>query len=215
MSPRIKLGLIIGLLLLTSLACQTGEVLTVEEATKRATEARAVVVGTKPADSGSSATEQAAAGSLQPGDQATLVSRSFMVNLYGEPGSVRLIAQQERGTVVEVNEVAQVDEDLWYLIKAPTGLGWVFGENLEAIAAEPEDVDAGLQPGDTGYLVGRSFMISFYQEAGGNRIIAQQERGAAVEIQQAAEVDGVTWYLVNAPTGQGWIAAENITSEAP
>ena len=77
------------------------------------------------------------------------------------------------------------------------------------------ELQEGYQPGDVVYLTNKSFMVSFMSEPGGNRMIAGQERGAKVTILQATTVDGVIWYFIDAPTGEGWVPEENITSEAP
>ena len=73
----------------------------------------------------------------------------------------------------------------------------------------------GLQPGDTVYLTNKSLLVSLMSEPGGNRMIAGQERGVEVKIVQVANVEGVLWYLIDAPTGQGWVPEDNITTEAP
>jgi len=73
----------------------------------------------------------------------------------------------------------------------------------------------GYQIGDLVYLTNRSFLVSLMSEPGGNRMIAGQERGVQVEILQAAIVDGVLWYRIKAPTGEGWVPETNLTTEAP
>lgn len=73
----------------------------------------------------------------------------------------------------------------------------------------------GLQPGDTVYLTNKSFLVSLMDGPGSNKMIAGQERGVQVEILQATTVDGVIWYFIDAPTGQGWVPEDNITTEAP
>jgi len=77
------------------------------------------------------------------------------------------------------------------------------------------EVQGGFQVGEIVYLTNKSFLVSLMDEPGGNRMIAGQERGAQVEILQAATVDGVLWYFVKAPTGQGWVPEGNVTEEAP
>ena len=54
-----------------------------------------------------------------------------------------------------------------------------------------------------------------FLDAPGGKIVAGQERGMAITILQVAQVDGATWYQIDAPAGQGWVPAENITTEAP
>lgn len=217
MKARTTLILIIGLLLLLSLACQTGEVLTPAEATARAREARSVKIGATPTKNVSGTV--APITGPQIGDSGELIGKGFMVNLYQKAGATRIIAQQERGTTVTFKDKQEVNGKLWYLIDAPTGLGWVKAENINfsEVADETEATKAasGPQVGDTLYLQGKGFMVNLYQEAGGTRIIAQQERGAAVVFKKAVDVNGDPWYLIDAPTGLGWVPADNTTPEAP
>ena len=42
-----------------------------------------------------------------------------------------------------------------------------------------------------------------------------QEKGVQVEILNVTEYEGEKWYLIDAPTGEGWVPAENILTEAP
>jgi hypothetical protein len=206
MKARKALTWMIGVLVLASLACaQAGEILTPAEATARAQEAAA-----QPFTSGSSSVE---GGVFAAGDTAVLTGRSFLVNLYDAPGG-KVSAGQERGAEVTVLEVSDEGGAVWYKIEAGTGEGWVPANNLEAPAAEAETAVEGPQPGDGAYLQGKSFLVSFLDAPGG-KMIAGQERGAAVTILEVAQVEGVTWYKIDAPTGQGWVPAENISTEAP
>jgi hypothetical protein len=203
MKARTAIILLSGLLILASLACaQAGEILTPDEATARAQEAIQPVV------SGSSSVS---GGAFEAGATATLVGRSLLVNLFDAPGG-KISAGQERGATVTVLEASMLGDVVWYKISAPTGEGWVPEENLEP-AAGTEAIE-GPQPGDGVYLQGRSFLVNLLDEPGG-KIVAGQERGMAVTILQVAEVDGTVWYKIDAPTGQGWVPAENITTEEP
>ncbi len=195
----------IGALILASLACsQAGEVLTPAEATARAVEAAPVFT------TGSSSVE---GGMFEAGDKATLTGRSFLVNLYDAPGG-KISAGQERGAEVTVLEVSTEADAIWYKVEAPTGEVWVPAANLEALEVEADKTLEGPQPGDGAYLQGTSFLVNFLDAPGG-KIIAGQERGMAITILQVAEVDGALWYQIDAPAGQGWVPAENITTEAP
>ena len=121
---RTSILLIIGLLLLFTLACQTGEVLTPAEATARAHEARSVKIN-NPALIGSKGSERAPTDKgPQPGDTVELIGKGYMISLFQEAGSNRISAQQERGTQVTVKDSSVIDGEIWYLIDAPTGLGW-------------------------------------------------------------------------------------------
>lgn len=219
MRHRTALLWLIGLLVLVGLACaQSGEILTPEEATRQAAEAE------NAGSSGSGSGSEVVTGDFEVGDSATLLGRSFLVNLYDAPGG-KITAGQERGATVTVTAVdLDGDGDVWYKVEAPTGDGWVAADALEAIegaeAAEGEDSDGeavldGPQPGDEVYLTARGFLVNLFDGPGSNRIIAGQERGVPVVILTVETVDGVKWYQVEAPTGEGWLPEENISTEAP
>lgn len=210
---RGALAWLVVLLVVAGLACaQAGEVLTPAEATERAR---------------GPAVEQTGAeveSTYQIGDTVLLTGRSFLVNLLDEPGGT-IRAGQERGAEVEITNVAQAEGEIWYEIDAPTGSGWVSADQVEPVpGAEPGEAEAGaegsegtpgeISVGDTVYLTGVGFLINMYDTPGG-RLIANQQRGATVTILAITEQDGVTWYQIDADTGRGWVAEENITTEAP
>jgi hypothetical protein len=202
MKARTAIILMIGLLALASLACeQAGEILTPAEATARAEEAFQLNVSPGSSVAGSE---------FQIGDTVTLIGRSFLVNLYDAPGG-KIAAGQERGTAVTILESALYNEETWYKIKAPTGEGWVAADNLEP-AEEAEA--SGPQPGEEVYLAGKSYLVNFMDQPGG-KMVAGQERGVTVTILEIAQFEGDTWYKISAPTGEGWVPSENITTEAP
>lgn len=204
MKARTAILLMIGLLILTSLACaQAGEILTPAEATARAEAA------VQPLITGDSSVS---GGAFEAGDTAILIGRSFLVNLYDAPGG-KISAGQERGATVTILEVATTDAGVWYKVEAPTGEGWVSADGLEP-AEEEAIVIEGPQAGDAAYLAGRSFLVNILDAPGG-KIVAGQERGMAITIIDVIQVDGAVWYNIDAPTGQGWVPAENVTVEAP
>ena len=204
MKARTAILLMIVLLVLASLACeQAGEVLTPAEATARALE------NVQPVSSGGSSVS---GGVFEAGNTAKLVGRSFLVNLYDNPEG-KISAGQERGTIVTILEVLTVEDTIWYKIEAPTGDGWVSAENLEAVEEEAVIIE-GPQAGDAAYLAGTSFLVNLLDAPDG-KIVAGQERGMAITIIEVVQVDGVVWYHIDAPTGQGWVPAENVTEEAP
>lgn len=218
MSPRIGLALVIGLMFVASLACQTGQVVTPEQATATTRASRGVQRVTpilNRTEGSNNAEEEACAGGPQVGDTAKLTAKSFMVSLVGEPGAKRILAQQERGVKVKIIELGETEGECWYLVDAPTGQGWVKTENLEFEEATTEPTASGPQEGDTVYLTAKQYMVNLVQEPGAMRIIAQQERGTPVTILSVVEHEGELWYLIDAPTGQGWVSAENITTEPP
>ncbi len=212
LNPKLALFLLIGLVLLAAVACQKGEVITPAEATARAKEARSVKVKKTATPGGKT---EAGGDVIPTGTKATLVGKAYLINIYKEPGSTRIHIQQEKGVEVEVLDVTDVNGETWYLIDAPAGQGWVKAENLELKPSGESEKSAGFKPGDVAYLTGKSYLINLYQEPDGKRIIAQQERGAEVQIKDIHQADDETWYLVDAPTGLGWVRAENLTSEKP
>jgi hypothetical protein len=213
LNPKLLLFLIVGIIILAGVACQSGEVITPAEATARAKEARAIVIKKTATPGGKT---EAGGDVIPSGSKAKLVGKAYLVNIYKEAGSTRILTQQEKGVEVEIQDVTHVGDETWYLIKAPAGQGWAKAENLEIVEEEGAEASSeGPQIGDTAYLTGKAYLINLYKEPGSTRIIAQQERGVAVEIKDIQEEDGKLWYLIDAPTGLGWVKAENITTEKP
>ncbi|MCI0578264.1 MAG: GW dipeptide domain-containing protein [Chloroflexi bacterium] len=213
MKLRVALVWLVVVFIGLSLACdRAGEVLSPEEATARAEEARL-----QPSGSG----ESAEGASFQSGDKALLIGTGFLINVLDEPGG-RIVGGQARNSEVTVLESQEFEGEIWYRIQAGTAPGWVKADNLVPLEGEEsggeeggeEAAASGPQVGDTVYLTGRGFLINIYDQPGG-RLIANQERNVAVTILDTTEFEGTPWYLIDAPTGEGWVAAENITSEQP
>ena len=210
------LFLVIGLLIITGLACeQAGEILTPEEATARAQEG-----SFQPSGNG----ETAAGANFNPGDSAEVVGTGFLVNLLDAPGG-RITGSQARGSTIEILESAEFEGEIWYHVDSETGQGWLRAENLavaeeESTAegegeGEEEESASRFSSGDTAYLISNGFLINMLKEPNGT-IQAVQERGAAVTILDVFQTDeGQTWYLIDAPTGEGWVPEENLNEEAP
>ena len=208
--------LFIVLLVVVSLACErSGRILTPEEATA---EAEADVFR-PPTDGGS-----AAGAVFEPGDMATITGNTFLINLQDVPGG-RIAGSQPRNSIVDILESVEFEGEIWYHIDSETGEGWVRANNLEPIESEEGDDESegeggetttsGPGEGDTVYLVSNGFLVNLLREPNGN-IIAVQERGVQVTIITVFETeDGDLWYLIDAPTGEGWVPAENITEEQP
>jgi hypothetical protein len=207
---RKALACLIGLLVLVGLACeQAGEILSSEDATARAREGIF-----QPSADGSSAT----GANFEPGDLATVTGTGFLINLLNAPGG-RISGSQSQGSEVEILESAEFEGIIWYHVDSETGQGWLKAENLEPIAGEPEgegEVEiSGPQAGDTVYLVSTGFLVNLLAEPGG-RVQAVQERGVQVTIIQVFQTaEGEIWYQIDAPTGEGWVSAENISEVAP
>lgn len=208
--------LFVILLVIVSLACErSGRILTPEEATAEAIEN----VFRPPTEGGS------AAGALfEPGDIAIITGNTFLINLQDVPGG-RIAGSQPRGAEAEILESVEFEGEIWYHIDSETGEGWLRGDNLEVIESEDGDeaegdgggetTASGPGEGDTVYLVSNGFLVNLLREPNGN-ILAVQERGVQVTIITVFETeDGDLWYLIDAPTGEGWVPAENITEEQP
>jgi hypothetical protein len=207
----------IVLLLLVSLACaESGEILSPEEATIAAQEESLF----QPVEGASIVTS-----GPQIGEEAIIAGTGLVINLFNEPGG-RISAGEARGATVEIIDIAEFEGELWYHVDGAGAAGWVPADNLEAKEPEGEDTgegeagdgetaeSEGPQTGDQVYLTGVGFMINLLAEPGGF-IRAGQEKGTEVTILQVVEFEGDTWYLIDAPTGQGWLPSENITTEAP
>lgn len=195
--------LFVSLLLLPSLACEkAGEILTPEEATIRARQATAPTA-TRPTSTGAE---------FQEGDEIEFAGSEFLIPLYKEIGDKSAFSHAGRGETGTVLGSQEVDGAIWYLVDGPSGEGWVPAESLQAVG---EEAPAGPQVGDKVYLTGRGYLINIVAEPGSMRMIAGQERGVEVTILEIADVEGDTWYKIDAPTGEGWVPAENITTEKP
>ena len=195
--------LFLGLWLLPSLACQqAGEILTPAEATERARQA-AVPTATKPTVS---------QAEFQVGDEVEFAGTGFLVPLYQQVGDTSAFSHAGRGETGTVLGSQEADGQIWYLVDGPSGEGWVKAESLTALG---EGTPAGPQVGDMVYLTGTGYLITIVAEPGGTRMVAGQERGVEVTILEIAEQEGETWFKIDAPTGEGWVPAENIATEKP
>ncbi len=122
-----KLSLFFALLalLLASLACsKAGKILTPAEATASAMPTAVPTLASAETSD-----------TLQIGDSAYLINKSYLVNIFDAPGSKKIVTAQERGAEVTILQVSQApDGSLWYQIEAPAGTGWVLEANLSAEA---------------------------------------------------------------------------------
>ncbi len=118
---------LIALLVLVSLACaESGEILSPEEATIAAQEESSF----QPSTGGSIVTSGA-----QIGDEATIIGRGIVINVFNEPGG-RISAGEARGIAVEIINIAEFEGELWYQIDGSGAGGWVPADNIEAIESE-------------------------------------------------------------------------------
>ncbi len=202
--PSIALRWVLALLLLASIACQTGEILTPEEATARAQQAQGGEAGSAPST--------ARGAEFQVNETVEFTGTEFLIPLRKEPGDVSPFSFAGRGDQATVLGSREVEGEVWYLVKSAAGEGWVPAKFLKSTGPSAAE---GPQPGETVYLTGKGFLINLMDGPGGKRIIANQERGAAVTILEVVELEGKLWYRIDAPTGQGWVPADNISTEAP
>jgi hypothetical protein len=200
MSARKKIFLACMVVILAGLACETGEILTPEEATQRAIQAATQAIAT-----GQISTE----GGIAVGEEVEFESTEFLVPLAAEPGDELAHAHVSRDSSATVLEKTEVEGEIWYLLETDAGNGWV-PESLIRQVGGPEFVE-----GDTVYLTGTAFLINIYELPGSNRFVANQERGVAVIVRGFTFYEGDLWYMVEAPTGTGWVEAQFLTGEAP
>ena len=207
-SARRAVVLAIGLLMLASLACsQAGEILSPEEATAQAIEAEKpdIVV----------TADIAGGADFEPGDEIEFVGTGYLVPLKKNPGDRSAYSHAGRGDLGVVLGSQVVDGEVWYQVDGPSGEGWVEAENLKAVGGEEAATTTeGFQTGDEVYLTGKGYLINILNEPGG-RLIANQERGVMVTVLGSADYEGEVWYLIDAPTGEGWVEVENLTTEEP
>ena len=198
MKLRSTLIFIIAIFIVTSLACsQAGEVLSPEEATRRA----------EPTPGPTPAPGEGCEGiEILPGDQATLVGTGFLVNLLDRPGG-GIIGGQSRDSEVTITDCEEAEGEIWFRINADGSEGWVKQENIEASAQGP-------RVNDEVYLVGTAFLINILDAPNGN-IVSADSRGEIAIITDFQDVDGVRWYLIDSRAGSGWVPEENISVEAP
>lgn len=110
--------LVFVMLLLATLACkQSGDIITPAEATLRAQPTATL-------------TPFVSENSLELGTTVYLTGKGYLINLMDAPGSLRMIAGQERDTEVTIVESTTHEGEIWYRVSAPTGEGWVPEENV-------------------------------------------------------------------------------------
>lgn len=215
MNSRVAaLGWFIGLLVLASLACgiPTGEILTPEEATARVEQTR---------EARFSSNTSSEEGGFQADDVVVFVGEEYLIPMFQEAGGEgNPFSFAGRGDEATVIGSRDVDGVRWYRVETSAGTGWVNSEYLQAAGGGGGEATAstaanGPQAGDTVYLTATGFLVNLYNEVGGGRIVANQQRGAEVTVIGTEAFEGETWYFIEAPTGEGWVPAENISTEAP
>jgi len=199
MNSRIALALFASTALVAGIACETGQVLSPDDATQAAVETRAAAAGG--VSSGPAVDPQ-----FEAGDQVEFTGVSFLIGLAANAGDSDMLTHVERGASGTVLESTGLDGVAWYQVETDAGTGWVKADVLRRV---PTTV-AGLEVGAEVRLVGTEFLIMLRDAAGSIRQIAGQERGALVTILEIVEVNGELWYKVDAPTGDGWVPQRNL-----
>lgn len=212
MKTRKMLFWLVVVVALTMLACsRSGEVLSVEEATRRA----------EPTPFPTIDASATVLGDIEIGKDAILVGRSFIVNLLDNPEG-GIVAGESRGTTVTVlQSVAGAEELIWYQVESSSGqIGWVKAENLEAKAEEGADPantsgQGGLRIGDEFTITGKLFLVNILEEPSPvGRIIGGVARGEGVTVVQVTQIDGKFWYQVDTSAGSGWVSEDNVLDES-
>ncbi len=184
----------------TILACsRSGEVLTVEEATRRA----------MPTPLPTLDPAAVSEGAIEIGGEATLIGQQFLVNILDNPNG-GIVAGESRGTTVVVQQSVAAEDGIWYQVITSSGqLGWVRAENLEGKAGA-----GGLKVGDNFTITGKLFLVNILEEPSPvGKIVGGVARGEVVTIVQATQVDGKFWYQVETSAGTGWVSEENVLDE--
>lgn len=226
---RISFFALIAALVLASLACnQAGQIMTPEEAT-------AVARG-EPVDGssqGGATSSGSGEGMFAVGQDVQFVGTGFLIPIMKNPGDRMAYSNAARGQTATVVGSQELDDgSIWYQIESSAGDGWVAAASLAAVegevapaaeetGAENAEGEAAAPAGDTYevgstvYLTGTAFLLNLYDAPGSKTIRANQQRGEPVVVLEVTDVDGVAWYKIDAPTGEGWVPEENLTAEAP
>jgi hypothetical protein len=199
-SARKRILLVWVVVLLAGLACETGEILTPEEATQRAITAATQAIAT-----GQAPTE----GGIPIGEEVEFESTEFLVPLAAEPGDQIAAGHVSRDETATVLERTEIEGEIWYFLDTTGGNGWVPASLVRQVGG-PEFAE-----GDTVYLTGTAFLINIYELPGSNRFVANQERGVEVIVRGTTIYEGDLWYMVEAPTGTGWVEASFVVAEMP
>lgn len=204
---NIFLILILVILISATLACnKTGQVVSVAEAT-----AIAELLDEK---TGLDTSYKNVEGAIFVADDIVVFfagDDEEMVPLYKKPGDRNPYDEIKAGRSGKVDSSTIVDGVIWYKILSPVLNGYVTLDGLK----DPSDGGEIIvyEVGDTPYLKGISYIVPLYKEPASLMSIIQQEKGVQVEILEVTDVDGILWYKINSPAGEGWITTENLSIE--
>lgn len=85
-------------------------------------------------------------------------------------------------------------------------------------AADPGDIvvqaeGAAFLPGDTATLSSEGHLVGLYKEAGAKNAYTYATKGDEVTITSSLDLEGVFWYRVDSPAGNGWLPETNLETE--
>jgi hypothetical protein len=201
----IFLILVLMSLLLASLACsKAGQIVSIEEATAIAeqTEKR----------TGLDTSYKNAEGSVFIADDIVSFYAGDDVDtvpVYKDAGDNKPFTEVATGTSGKVDSSVLVDGEVWYKILSPVANGYVTIDGLKDSSDGGETMS--FEVGDTPYLNGISYLVQLFDSPGSLMARIQQERGVMVEITMIEDLDGVSWYFVDSPAGQGWVTADSLS----
>ena len=207
MKSRTSIVLAVSVLLLSVLACsQAGEVVTPEEATRRAQDVIDI-------EEAATSLPELADTDIEIGETVRFVTNDFLVLLKREPGAALIAVQSDRGATGTVVDSALHEGEVWYEIElAGSGSGWLPENTVESIG----NIEAEYEIGDVVYLRGADETVKVQTNPGsGNPFSRPEPVGSEVSIVKKSEVESKTWYQVAAPGGLGWVTGEFLTSEKP
>lgn len=207
MKSRISILLAISALILSVMACeQAGEIITPEEATRRAQEAIDIEEAATPLP-------ELADTDIQIGESVRFTSGEFLVLLRREPGAALIAVQSDRTATGTVVGSALHEGEVWYEVEiAGSGSGWLPADAVESIGT----VEAEYDIGDVVYLRGPDDEVAIQTNPGsGNPFSRDVPVGTEVTIVKKTELEGKSWYQIAAPGGLGWVTGEYVTAVRP
>jgi hypothetical protein len=204
MKPSKRITFPVLALMLAMLACtQAGEILTPEEATRRAQIiAEATMLPTAISNT----------SGIEIGLRVRFDTIDYLVLMKREPGSALISVQSERGATGIVVGSQDVDGMPWYQIETPGGTGWLPGDILTVVGGEGL---ADLAEGDTAYLIGTSEIVKLLVAPGNNLGAKDGAAGSEVTVLQITQFEGEQWVKVRVPAGEGWVRSSNLSLTAP
>lgn len=204
---NIFLIIVLVTLIAASLACsKAGQIVSVAEATE--------IAGLVEKRTGLDTSYKNAEGSVFIADDIVSFYAGEgveLVPLFKDAGDRKPYTEIKAGINGKVDSSVVVDGVVWYKILNSVANGYVTLEGLK----DPSDGGnvVAFEIGDTPYLDGISYLVQLFNEPGSLMATIQQEKGIQVEILEIADLDGVAWYKVSSPAGDGWVLTESLSVE--